>query len=565
MRNLNAAAVPAVDRPISEKNVSSIGSFFGLYGGEHIAATEFVIGATLVTWGCPAKTILLGLILGNLLAVLSFTLCTATMGTDTRLTLYSYLKKVLGPTGQKLYNIIWTLCSVVLAGSGVCVSTMAIREVVGIPVQGKWYPTHVGFVVIALVLGVIVTLIAANGFEACAKFASTCVPWMICFFFIAGVISLPQLASATGVEINSLADIWNIFDSNVGSGAGYPDAEPYTIFHVACFAWLCNLAWHVGLNDMGLFRFAKNAKYGFITAIGMFVGHFFAWVMVAIMGAAAAAVLKITLVALDPGSVTYTVMGLTGICAVVIAGWTTANPTVYRCSLSLNSLFPKMSQKNCTYIIGILMTILACFPGMSNIGDIVAMLGWAVVGVGAICIVEHFLFPKIGLTRHWSMYKEQNINWAAIITWAVTIIFVVIMRQTGMLHRNFIFIPEWIIAAVLYTILASVMGARGDYSKEEAEEMKFQQELKELVDAEAEEEMAQKSDAPAKNAGMAKAFSYIAYVVLAVMVITAIASYVGAIAISSYKTMAFVMTIVYFVLNGTATFIKFKNEAATVR
>lgn len=39
MRNLNPNAVPLVDRPVSEKNLSSVGNFFGLYGGEHIAAT----------------------------------------------------------------------------------------------------------------------------------------------------------------------------------------------------------------------------------------------------------------------------------------------------------------------------------------------------------------------------------------------------------------------------------------------------------------------------------------------------------------------------------------------
>ena len=41
MRNLNPNAVPLVDRPVSEKNRSSVGNFFGLYGGEHIAATGF--------------------------------------------------------------------------------------------------------------------------------------------------------------------------------------------------------------------------------------------------------------------------------------------------------------------------------------------------------------------------------------------------------------------------------------------------------------------------------------------------------------------------------------------
>ena len=52
---------------------------------------------------------------------------------------------------------------------------------------------------------------------------------MIAIFFVGAVVALPQIAQATGVEINSFADIWNIFNSNVGSGSGNPNAEPYTI------------------------------------------------------------------------------------------------------------------------------------------------------------------------------------------------------------------------------------------------------------------------------------------------------------------------------------------------
>ena len=83
-RRLQAADVPEVDRPVSEKKLSGVGNFLGLYGGEHIAATEFVFGATLVTWGCPAKDIFLGLFIGNILAVLTFTFLCATIATSTR-------------------------------------------------------------------------------------------------------------------------------------------------------------------------------------------------------------------------------------------------------------------------------------------------------------------------------------------------------------------------------------------------------------------------------------------------------------------------------------------------
>lgn len=58
-----AKKIPAEDRPISPKEVSGLGNFFGIYGGEHIAATEFVIGATLVTLGVKASDIFLGLYL----------------------------------------------------------------------------------------------------------------------------------------------------------------------------------------------------------------------------------------------------------------------------------------------------------------------------------------------------------------------------------------------------------------------------------------------------------------------------------------------------------------------
>ena len=46
-----ARALTAEERPVPQKALSGIGNFFALYGGEHIAATEFVIGALLVTWG----------------------------------------------------------------------------------------------------------------------------------------------------------------------------------------------------------------------------------------------------------------------------------------------------------------------------------------------------------------------------------------------------------------------------------------------------------------------------------------------------------------------------------
>ena len=95
-----AAAIPAEERPVPQSRLSGLGDFLGIYGGEHIAATEFVIGALLVTWGVRAKELLFGLVVGNLLATCMYAFCTAPIAVDTRLSLFAYLRKAAGPCSR---------------------------------------------------------------------------------------------------------------------------------------------------------------------------------------------------------------------------------------------------------------------------------------------------------------------------------------------------------------------------------------------------------------------------------------------------------------------------------
>ena len=134
-------STPHSDWPVATQEISGPARFFGLYGGEHIAATEFVIGATLVQYGCSATDIVVGLAIGNLLATLSFALLCAPIAVDTRLSLYTYLQKVVGVNVQKLYNLVFGLGFAALGATGICVSATAIRRVFDIPVQLVWYPT----------------------------------------------------------------------------------------------------------------------------------------------------------------------------------------------------------------------------------------------------------------------------------------------------------------------------------------------------------------------------------------------------------------------------------------
>ena len=70
--------------PVTRDRLQPGSYFAGLFAGEHVAATEFVIGALLVSFGASARDIVLGLLLGNLLAVLSWTFVCAPIAVSTR-------------------------------------------------------------------------------------------------------------------------------------------------------------------------------------------------------------------------------------------------------------------------------------------------------------------------------------------------------------------------------------------------------------------------------------------------------------------------------------------------
>lgn len=548
-----AQQIPNENRPISEKKVSGLGNFFGIYGGEHIAATEFVIGATLVTWGVKATDIFLGLIIGNILATLTYALICAPIAVDTRVTLYSYLGRTLGPYMQKVYNFIWGLASIAMAASMLTVSASAVREIFGIKIQTLWYPTDIKFILVVIVLGIVVTLVAANGFEAVAKFSSVCVPWMIVIFSAGFFVVIPQLLKATGsAPIHSFGDLMNLFNQNVWNGEIIDGGQKLNIIHVIGFAWMCNLAYHGGLNDMALFRYAKSAKYGFVTLYGMFIGHFFAWSSAGIMGATAAITLNASLSSLDSGAITKAILGNVGLLAVIIAGWTTANPNIYRASLAFQTIFNKFTLKKLTYGVGIVMTIAACFPITSNIMTIVNIIVLVVPALGAIVLAEHWVIPKLGGTRRWSVYKGWKVNYAALSSWIISLIFVVLMKLTGWIHSYLLFLPTYLLAFCLYLILALKMGAKDNYTKQMTEDNKIQEALKILVDGEVKEEICTPKYEFAK-----RVTTYLSYAILIVLLIITVLVYTGQLSVVFYKSHALTITIAYFVMGGLSTIFKY--------
>jgi len=298
---------------------------------------------------------------------------------------------------------------------------------------------------------------------------------------------------------------------------------------------------------MTLLRFARKSSYGYFSAFGMFVGHYVAWICAGIMGAGVALILKSSIGQLDAGEVAFQSLGLTGVVAVIIAGWTTSNPTIYRSGLAFQSLNHEWSRTRVTVIVGIATTVVACFPFVfTKLLGFVGIMGLMLAPVGAVIVTEHWIFPRIGFTRYWSHYRKNTTNFAAVITWVVSLLLALYLERSGTLHLFFLLTPIWFFATLLYIGLASVMGARGAYSKAaDLEAAEKQRRMDEKVYLE--KDSAKAAEVPAKNTNtgflLARLTAYLSLLACAAM---SVQVYLGG-DLNWFRTWLIAPTLVYFV------------------
>jgi len=458
--------------PVSEDKLQPGRHFAGVFAGEHVAGTEFVIGALFVAWGATAYDIFVGLLLGNLMAVMTWTLVCAPIAVQRRLTLYWYLRGIAGPVTTTIYNVLNAVLFCILAGCMITVSASAVRIPFGIPAQTRWYPQDIRFVLVVIGVGAVVVTLAILGFKKLAQFAEVCSPWMFLMFIAGALVMLPRLADEVlGGQMGSVGQFWKLANRAIWTGRAPAGREPLGFWHVAAFAWICNLAMHAGLSDMALLRYARRASYGLYSAFGMFLGHYLAWICAGIMGAAAAVVLGVSMSDLDAGGVAWQALGLTGIVAVVIAGWTTSNPTLYRAGLAFEAITPGWPRWLVTLIAGAATTAIACSPFVfTYLLNFVGIYGLLLMPVGAIVCVEHWVFPRIGLMQFWVSKRKLAVSWPALLSWGIAIAAALVLERTGTIHLFFLFVPVWLLTAVLYIIFASLAGARQKIEGETAEQ-----------------------------------------------------------------------------------------------
>jgi len=474
--------------PVAKHKLKGWKHFMGLYAGEHVAATEFVFGATFVALGATMTDILLGLLIGNLLAVLSWTLITTPIAVETRLSLYSYLQKIAGDSMTKLYNWANVIIFTVISAAMITVSATAVRFALNIPAQLNWYPTNLAFIAVVLAVGVIVVFVAMYGFNAVSDFSRICAPWLFTMFICGPLILMPALAESVIGQtfLTSWNDFMHIGSTSVWTGLTQSGEPGIGLLEVIGFSWAANTITHFGLIDMALLRFAKRKRYGLCTSAGMLFGHYIAWISAGIMGAGTAVIVQKSIVELDPGDVAFHALGLSGLVIVIVAGWTTANANLYRAGLAAQAIFKDKSRTKTTAIVGMVTVAIACFPFVfTKLLPLLTYAGLLVVPVGAIVFAEHMIFPRIGFTRYWAHYQSLTHSTPAVASWGLGLVFGFGLNALDVISFYYLFIPTWFFTIAVYTVLAAKYGAKEEYPEQQAQVKAFDERVEEHQQQEA--------------------------------------------------------------------------------
>ena len=466
--------------PVPESGRLGFKSFVGMYAGEHCAGTELMIGPLFVAAGVSAFDVIVGLLVGNLLAVLSWMFLTAPIATRARLTLYYQLEKICGRHLVTLYNLANGVMFCFLAGAMITVSATAVGVWVKFPMPGlgDFYPSSVGWVLAVLGVGAVISIVAACGYRMVAHVANIAAPWMVLVFLAFGVVALREFVAATGAKIDSPAALWQLAEQVIWRGGDpLPDQVKFTFLHVMFFAWFCNVAMHIGMSDLSVFRFARKSWYSIATAAGMYVGHFMAWICASMLyayelyaaglasnEAVEAAYAAGTLPAPLPGPLAYGACGIAGLLCVIVAGWTTANPTIYRAGLAFQAIMPKRSRFVITLMAGSVATVAALFPALAmKLLDFVALYGLVLMPMGAVVFVDFWLMRRLGLRPEYAALRGSKFNPAAGIAWLATLAICLMLVYSKIEIRGvkpfqiyFVSLPGWFMAAILYIVFSAV-------------------------------------------------------------------------------------------------------------
>ena len=238
-------------------------AFWGMYAGEHTAGTEFMIGPLFVAWGADAASLIFGLLLGNLLAVLTWRYLTAQIACSDRLTLYYTMERIAGRGLVTLYNLANGLLFCFLAGSMITVSATAVGPLfppgmIEMPTFESTLPTGIAWILSCVVIGSLMTLVALKGYGVVAQVGHYAAPWMFLVFVACALVTLGKLGTT---------DIWQLLTPPAGTEQKIWLHRAFGVFAsylplpcaIACGLLYILLAMRAGLLPL---RFLADPKIG---------------------------------------------------------------------------------------------------------------------------------------------------------------------------------------------------------------------------------------------------------------------------------------------------------------
>ena len=442
---------------VPENQLKSWKSFLGMYAGEHAAGTEFMIGPLFLTVGVSAFDLLAGLFLGNLMAVLSWRVITANIAVKERFTLYFKLEKISGKKLVNFYNVANGVLFCFLAGSMITVSATAVGVPTGLemPKLTDVMPNSILWIVVVMLIGGLTTWIAAKGYGMVSKAANWMSPVIVLAFLACGVVASNQLG------IQSFSDFIAVW----GEGSKpFPGQIKYTFWHVFMWSWFCNAAMHIGMSDLSVFRYAKSPESGWTTAAGMYVGHYMAWIAACLLYAvylkspeAASFLAEGNAPPVAPGPLAYNAIGWFGIIAVILAGWTTANPTIYRSGLAFQAILPKWSITKVTILAGSVATIAGIFPAFAmKLLDFVAVYGFILAPVGAVIVFEYYFADRYGVIKNYAEKSNIAFNKSVFFAWLISFVIFFGWSKAQGVFLSFLTLPAWLCCGTLFVIFSKI-------------------------------------------------------------------------------------------------------------
>lgn len=282
---------------------------------------------------------------------------------------------------------------------------------------------------------------------------------MIAVFAACGIVSLGQM-EVTNVATLLEGKFWTDAIAFVQEKNG---PQTFGFWQIAVFAWLCNGAMHLGMADLSIFRIARSKASGWAPSIGMFWGHYMAWIAAALL---LAALIKIQpelalgsdgKVTANPGLLAFESLGWAGIICVVIAGWTTAKPTIYRAGLAFQGILPKSSRTAMTLVAGAVATIAGAFPNLSaQLLGFVGTYGTVLGPMGAVVFVDFYLMKTFGLRDEYAVHSGSGVNIAVMVAWLLPVAVGLYPIFAQGLFAAYAVIPCWVACGVMYLVLSKL-------------------------------------------------------------------------------------------------------------